>query len=115
VSLSAYPPEIVPSGYGFDVTYYDTDTFEAYISGGPDDSPKLTITVIPHDLPADVKATAITINVQLPVDVLVTDTLIHTFEVPYESSTIPISLIPAFTSSFSPVINGYMVNKWLGH
>ena len=101
VTLAVYPPQIVPSGYGFDISYYDTDTFEAYISDGPDDSPKLTITVIPHDLPADVKATSINVSAFMAIDFLVTDTLTKTFEVPYETTYVPNPVVPAFHSSFS--------------
>jgi hypothetical protein len=95
VTLSAYPPETLPVGY-------DSPELGIFISGGPDDSPELSVTVIPHDIPLDVKVTSITVSATMVAAFLVSDTITHTFEVPYnETPTIPDSIIPVFNSVFS--------------
>jgi hypothetical protein len=100
--LSAYPPETLPVGYGLDCATYDSPELGIFISGGPDDSPELSVTVIPHDIPLDVKVTSITVSATMVAAFLVSDTITHTFEVPYnETPTIPDSIIPVFNSVFS--------------
>jgi hypothetical protein len=109
ITLSAYPPEVVPVGYGIDCATYDSPELDIWISSGPPidkdwptDSPKLSITVIPHDIPSNVKVTSISVSAFIITEFLLTDTLTKTFEVNYnETAYVSTSPVPAFSSSFS--------------
>lgn len=102
VSLSANPPEQLPVGYGIDCATYDSPELGIFISGGPDDTPELSITVTPNNIPIDVKVTSITVSATMVAEFLVSGTISKTFEVIYnETSDVPASIAPMFNSVFS--------------
>lgn len=109
VTLSAFPPEIIPVGYGLEGAAYDSPELNIWMSSGPPidkdwptDSPKLEILVVSHDLPVNVKVTSITVSATMIKEFLLTDTITKTFEVNYnENAYVPATIVPAFNSSFS--------------